>query len=395
MLLFRGSSRMVRLREFEPYYFSDSLEKSISPPFDSISKSLESELKSFPFNITHLTLPDKDSNGTALIGKWIDLGVLKKREEAVMILISQRSLINGMIRERFGVISLVDIYPEDGLLQPHEKTFPGKVSDRVEVLKDTNAQLEPIFLVVNNKQFDQKLNFLSSKLKPWLEFADTDSVKYKIFNIPVDESHAISEILKTDVAIVADGHHRLAATMQMAKSSTKNDKVFWSSIMAYTTNIDSDSLLIDGIHRALKCRIDNEKLNNLRSVCSSVKADSEVPKDENILILSHDGNMILDQEKIKKRGISAISDIHLIQNIVLKEILGLSNEELDDMIYYTHDIKECKRLVDSGESSIVFVMPPWDKEKLFNLIVKIGFLPQKSTYFFPKVCSGIVMNINR
>ena len=386
---------MVRLREFEPYYFCDNVEKSISPPFDSISKSLESELKSFPFNITHLTLPEKESQGTMLIDKWIDSGVLKKREEAGMILISQQSWINGRIRERFGVISLVDIYPEDGLLQPHEKTFAGKVSDRVKVLKDTNAQLEPIFLVVNNKQFDHKLNLLSSKLKPWLEFTDTDSVKYKIFNIPQKDSHTISEILKTDVAIVADGHHRLAATMQMAKSSNKNDKVFWSSIMAYTTNIDSDSLLIKGIHRALKCRIDNEKLNNLRSVCNSVNEDSEVPMDENILILSQEENMIIDQEKIKKRGISAISDIHLIQNVVLKEILGLSDEELDAMIYYTHDIKECKRMIDSGESSIVFVMPPWNKEKLFNLIVKNGFLPQKSTYFFPKVCSGIVMNINR
>ena len=392
---FRGNTRMVALCEFKPYYFRDNIEKCVSPPFDSISGPVESELKSFPFNITHLTLPEGESKGSVLISQWIDLGILKRNEEAGMILIRQQTVIRGSMLDRYGIISLVDINPEDGLVQPHEKTFPSKVSERVKVLKDADAQLEPIFLAVNNELFDQKLRSLSSKLQPWLKFTDTEGVKYEISFIPLNESQDISGILMKDVAIVADGHHRLAASKQIARSSNEVSSAFWSSIMAYTTSMNSDSLLVDGIHRVLKCKIEEDKLAKLKSVCRVLPEDATNLQEEDIIILSQGEKLAIDREKADRRELSAISDIHLLEGSLLRDILGLSEEDLDKMIYYTHDLGECKRLVNSGQASMAFIMPPWKKDRLYSLILDIGYLPQKSTYFFPKVCSGIVMNINR
>ena len=232
---------MVNIRSFKPLYYSGGYERVTSPPFDSINKEEETDLKKCRNNITYLTLPENnDYNGSReKIREWMDSGVLIKAENPCLVIIDQTFNYAGKALRRTGLISLVDIFPDDGSIKPHEKTFPGPVKERVKVLGELRAQPEPIFLAVNNYGLEPLLQEMVNGRKENFSFTDGNGSLNSVYFIDSTENISkITDMLKRDSAMVADGHHRLEASRKLASGSVGIEKSFWSSVMVYITSME-------------------------------------------------------------------------------------------------------------------------------------------------------------
>ncbi len=388
---------MVSLRPFHPVYFTKNHEATVAPPFDSIPANMETVLKENEFNITHLTLPEKNCllDGNKTIYQWLQDGVIRKMDEEVVIVVKQSFTLDGKKLCRTGMISLVDIFPDDGCIKPHERTFPSKVEERKKVLDSIETQLEPIFFVADNDHLEDALTKITDTREPSFRFLDVENVHNSVYFVKGVESRELVELMNTDTVLVADGHHRLEASKMLAKNSAGEIRKFWSSIMAYITSVNSEGLKVRGIHRVIKktINLDNflESINERMQILgTSATSDSE------LIEIYYKGRLFTINLKpppdSNQTFSTYLSPVHMLNQLIFKEILGFSESDIEGAIEYIHSVEEAKRQVDSGEGQIAFLMPSWNKNELFKLVLEEGFLPQKSTYFYPKVCSGIAMN---
>ena len=388
---------MVNIRSFAPLYYSGDYDQATSPPFDSINKDAEKILKKCRNNITYLTLPEnKDYAGSRYkIKEWIDAGILVKPEKPCLVIIDQSFKYAGKTLRRTGLISLVDIFPDDGSIKPHEKTFPGPVRERVKVLGELRAQPEPIFLAVNNYKLEPLLQELVDGRNENFSFTDGNGSLNSVYFIDEnDDINKITNLLKPESAMVADGHHRLEASRKLAGESDGIEKSFWSSVMVYITSMESPGLLVSGIHRIVRTKI--EKDTFLEQAGRYFKIDQNLPGPGNDFIaLFIDRFYYLSplphREVPENMSQSFLSPIHMLNNIIFREILGIDPDKTDSEMEFTHDADYAVQQVKKGGFSAAFIMPEWDREKLFKLVLSEGVLPQKSTYFHPKVYSGIVL----
>jgi len=387
---------MVKISQFRPFLFNTDINDVISPPFDAISQKQEKQLKSRKYNITHLTLPDTASIEKARdsFALWKSEGILKRADDPIIAIIDQSYVRNGRERRLTGLMALVNIFPDDGHVKPHERTFPGPVEERVHIMGLLSAQLEPIYLAVESSRIEEMLRHMISSRDPDLSFTDHAGVGNRIYFI--HDSGCVEKIadeLMDKDAIVADGHHRLAATRKLAQSTTGYARSFWSSIMAYIVPLSSDGLMVAGIHRYVKAGrsfSDIIREDGLEMTVSNIeRPDSDAP------LNVYDGHWYsLEPEDgyCSEHPEDCLSPVHMLNAILLRDTLHFQEQDFRDRIRYTHDTEEAVFQVDEGNADFSVIMPEWDRKRLLSLIESYGILPQKSTYFYPKISSGIALN---
>lgn len=384
---------MVILKPFKPLYYSGNYENVTSPPFDSISRELESQLKLCDFNITYLTLPGNGPEyGKKLMLNWKRSGKIIKADDDSILIIKQKFQFQDGLMIRYGLIGLVAINPDDGSVKPHEQTFPERVSERVSVLQNIDAQLEPIFIAVNEPDLTNTLIHFTEHADPKFSFTDTESVQNCVYLVSDNKVKELMQMLSKCPAMVADGHHRLEASRSISMKELGNKERFWSSVMAYITDINSESLLIGGIHRVLMDDIDTQQMINFVNQFFGATTMPEGEVSNVIELHIKRKSLFFDASSLKGIDYKFISPVHTLNEIVMKRIHQMNHPRSELEIQYVHDPVLARKRVDSGEASVAFIMPPWNRELLFKLVNDRGVLPQKSTYFYPKVASGIAIN---
>ena len=387
---------MVKITQFRPFLFNTDINGVISPPFDAISQKQEKQLKSRKYNITHLTLPDTASIEEAMdtFASWKSQGILKRTDDPIIAIIDQSYVRNGQEKRLTGLMALVNIFPDDGHVKPHERIFPGPVEERVRIMGLLSAQLEPIYLAVESHGIEKLLRSMISSIDPDLNFTDHAGVGNRIYFIHDSGSvEKIANELMDKDAIVADGHHRLAATRKLAQSTAGYARSFWSNIMAYIVPLSSDGLMVAGIHRYVRSGrsfsdIVHEPGMEM-TVSNMEKPDADAP------LNVYDGKWYGLEPKncyCLKHPEDCLSPVHMLNGILFRDTLHFQEQDFRDRIRYTHDVEEAVFQVDEGNADFSVIMPEWDRDKLFSLIESYGVLPQKSTYFYPKISSGIALN---
>lgn len=390
----------AEVRPFRPLKFMENRTASLSPPFDTISKEQEARLKSNPHNITYLTLPDEGGPEGARnkLDQWLGENVLSPEKEDSIIVVEQKFRFEGNEMKRLGIISLVRINPDDGSIKPHEKTFESAVGGRVSIMSRLQSQLEPIFLTVDCHSLEALLSGGISSLEPDIKHTDEEGTEHRVYTIK-DTQHIekIQEVLSHKTFLVADGHHRLEATRRLSKQSNGSNQDFWNYVMAYITPIKEEGLVIAGIHRLVRkdlkldqFREEAGKYFDLRDVEGAINTG-------NMYIYDGEYTELVPKEKEIASAIGRDISETLVHAEILNEILfgavmKLTDEDLEYRVSYLHDLSDAKKQVDNGEAGMVILMPKWDKDEFLRIISDGRSLPQKSTYFFPKVPSGIAIN---
>ncbi len=391
----------MELRPFKAITYKDDLQKLTSPPFDGITPEQEKELKKNPYNITHLTLPEGKEGvlqSKGLISSWLNEGVLNQVDKETLYVLVQEFRLNGEKIDRIGVIGITDTYPDKGVIKPHERTFPGVVMERSTLMRALEAQLEPLFLTVLNNNFERVLKRTISGLPPDRIFEEPFGVRNSVYYITDKEKiKKISETVEKDNAIVADGHHRLKASQTIAGKSKGNERKFWSQSLVYVSSIYDRGLLISGVHRlvnsdyfiganaeiladlfSLRDRTTVDTLDSITIYDGSFK--DLIPRQNSLKSLF--GEKFLREDVV---GSSVVNDL------LFTKILGMTEKDLESSVRYTHDVSVAIRSVDQGKFGFAVLMPTWNKDSFIKQAMSGKVLPQKSTYFYPKIPSGIAL----
>ena len=383
----------MELRGFRPYTFSSNVKNFWSPPFDTISPEEELVLKKHEYNITHITLPQGPGSITdsaRTFKSWAEHGIISRLENDSIILLRQKFTRNGKEKERFGIIALARIYPDDGSIKPHELTFEGPRKNREEVMRGLGLIPEPIFLISSGNVF---LNAMLASYKRAREvqvFNQPEDVENTIFVIEDEKDiKNLSESLKKQVAIVADGHHRLAAIKEIAAT----DHGGWDYAMAYIASSEDPALYISGIHRIVKANITADSfLNSLSRVFNTQEVTAFDPEKGLSIYINGRLYSIAPKEDFLAEHGEYIHDPGLfVKKAILEKIIGMDSRQIETGIIYSHDIDYAISMVNDRRAGMVILMPDWDK-KTFTEVVSAGhLLSQKSTYFYPKPPSGVAI----
>lgn len=390
---------IMNIRTFRPIVFRSDLNNITSPPFDVITRQQEQTLKKSQYNITHITLPESGgfAKSVQTMNKWMEEGVLEKLQHDTLIILCQDFKSGGKELSRIGLMAPVETSPDGNEIFPHEETFEWAVEERKDLMIKTGCQLEPIFLVINGAAFERVLRSAIKSLEPVRTFEEPSGVTNRVYMI--NDLHSQASILNSvsrEKAVVADGHHRLRAAQDIYLDKPAKTKDFWKYSFSYVTSLQQDSLMISGIHRLIS---NDHKFSDYAERIEKYfilekKKSAETHKG----IMVYDGSFYsLEPREESYRAIGESgkyrfpADPALVNRLIFQNIMGLTIDDISRQIMYTQSVPFAIEEVDKGRIGFAFLMPPWDKSTFIFMTDSGRIFPQKSTYFYPKIPSGVAI----
>ena len=408
----------------------------IAPPYDVILDDYREELyKRSEYNIVKLILAkgSKDLSDPSNrydeakmnFDKWLNDEILIKLEKPCILYIVQKyTTEQGRKIERKGFIARnkIEDFSTKKIL-PHEFTMGGPKEDRLNLTKKCEANFSQIFMVYSDpqKQIENAIDFTQ---KPFVDVKDDAGVQNLVYKIDDEKIILLIEkVMQDKTLLIADGHHRYETAMNYRNLQPQNDYADYNYVMSYFTNLDDENLLVFPTHRIITKWIEPyvllenvKKYFNLVDFQFDGKTKKEVKakflqaiEDENekhitmglymknvnkfyLLTLREDVSSILDEFAIP--DVLKKLDLTVLHKVLLTKEFGFTQEQqmAQDGIKYIKQESEAFDLVDLGKAEASFIMA-YPKIKDIKNISEAGFrMPQKSTYFYPKLLSGIVIN---
>lgn len=290
------------------------------------------------------------------------------------------------------------------IIKKHEKTRKAKEDDRYNLTRTLRVNTGPVFLTVKD---GTKLDEIVENKKDedaLFDFVADDGIRHSVWKI--SDPKLLNEIVevfdKIPCAYVADGHHRSASNARCARDLAKenpnhsgDEDYNWFLSVCFPAG-QLKILPYNRVVKDLAGRTSEEFLAELKKVCEVSKTSEKEPKSPTNV------NMYLDGEWYalafgSTDGLDAVEslDVSLLQNRVLSPLLGIGDPRTDERIDFVGGIKgvkELERLVDSGEFKVAFSMYPTTVEQLMAIADAGQIMPPKSTWFEPKLRSGLFVH---
>jgi uncharacterized protein (DUF1015 family) len=392
----------------------------VAPPYDVIDSSQRAELVArSPFNVVAIDLPQGDpdpyESARELFESWQLQGALvREREPALWAHTQDYTGPDGNTLTRRGFFCRVRI--EDygpGRVRPHERTHPGPKEDRLRLTRATRANISPIFSLYSDPQQAawQALEPATAQ-PPWGEVTDADGTRHRIW--PVSDPRAIAAVqqaTRESELLIADGHHRYE-TMQAYAEEVGGDGEHRYMLMCLVA-LEDPGLTVFPTHRLVR-GLDAARREALDEALrrdfdiAEVSADEIAPPPgggplELGYIDSHSQRPLRLRLKDQAVADAALSDrppayrqldTGVLETLLLKGALGLSDEDIAHFngLFYARDTAEALEMVASGEFEAAFVMRPTPVEQVRDVAAAGENMPPKSTYFFPKLLTGLLFN---
>ena len=336
---------MADVRPFRALrYAVPDLARVVAPPYDVISDEERREyLARDPHNIVHLTLPDSEEQAARDLAAWRQSGVLVEDDEPAYWWLSQEYVgPDGVARVRQGFVAALRAQPyEDEVVLPHEKTHAGPKAGRLRLLRATRTHLEPIFLLWDGSVGVDGLG------EP-----DLAANEAKLWRLDAEFGDALTEELRDAQLLIADGHHRYETTLAFGESP-------WLMVVIVPT--DQEGLTIFPTHRVA------------RSANGASGTPIERPGDELPGVVLYRGGgryELLEGDGLDPEVVAAL------------EPQGVT---------YTASREEAEAAVDHGDAEAAFLLRPTRIEDVWAVARAGGVMPQKSTFFYPKLTSGLLL----
>jgi len=334
------------------------LETLVAPPYDVISPEQRDELRArSPHNVVRLTLPDSEDEAARALEEWRRQGVLVEEPPAVWALEQEYVGPDGVARTRFGLVASLKVEPyETGTVLPHERTHRGPKEGRLRLLRATRVQLEPIFLL-----YDGAAPVERPDRAPDLEVEGASLWR-------IDEPSVVRAFDGKQL-LIADGHHRYETAVAFHEEEGTPAS---AQMLVVLVSTDDPGLEIFPTHRVFSAgrRLDGEREPAADPEAALAALDNGRPA---VVEVTRDGAEIV-------RGEPGSLDVQLVDS------LG------HEGIAYTPDAAEAQRLVREGEAAVAYLMRPTRIEDVFAYARRGEVLPQKTTYFFPKLISGLLFH---
>jgi uncharacterized protein (DUF1015 family) len=345
---------MARIRPFRALrYGPGPLEQLVAPPYDVISPSERAEYAARdPRNIVHLTLPDSDEEAARLLAAWREDGTLVEDREPAYWWLEQRYVgPDGVARSREGVVAALQLEPyAERVVLPHERTHAGPKEGRLRLLRATRTQLEPIFLLWDGTIAIDGLG------EPELE-ATESGVTSRLWRLEPEFGDALTEELHDAQLLIADGHHRYETALAFHEEDGTEASA-WMLVVIVPT--DQEGLTIFPTHRVA------ESVNGVRGRPIDAPGE-ELPG----LVLYRDGAY----ELLEGEGL----DPEIVDRLAPRGVT------------YTPSAADAVAAVDRGDAQAAFLLRPTQIDDVWEVARRGDVMPQKSTFFYPKLTSGLLL----
>ncbi|MBR5554762.1 DUF1015 domain-containing protein [bacterium] len=398
----------------------------IAPPYDVISEKYRDELyERSPYNITRLILSSAENpyaDASSSFENWLAHDVLVKCDKPVILYVLQKYNLNGKEVTRKGFIARnkIEDFSTKNIL-PHEFTMSGPKEDRLNLTKACKANFSQIFLVYSDpeKQIENAVDLSGT---PFIDVTDDNGVRNVVYKIEDEKTISlIQNVLSDKTALIADGHHRYETAMNYRNFLGVNTGEA-NYVMSYFTNMDDD-LLIYPTHRIItkwvqpyvllesvkkyfdvkdytftgadKLSVKKQFLIDLEKSAQNKISMGLYMKNVNkfyLLSLRENVDAILDEYEVP--DVLKTLDLTVLHKVIISKELGFTQEEqmAQDGIKYIKVENEAFDMIDLGKAEASFIMA-YPKIEDIKRISEAGYrMPQKSTYFYPKLLSGVVIN---
>jgi uncharacterized protein (DUF1015 family) len=419
ILQFNGGIIMAIVKPFKGLRpKKDLVDKIVSPPYDVLSsEEARKMVEGNPYSFLHIIKPEVDlpeeinlydekvyQKAHDNFYDFIEKGYLFQEDKKTFYVYKQ--IMGKHVQIGFVAVSSVDDY-EKGIIKKHELTREDKEIDRTKHILSLDAQAGPVFLVYNSDtELDNTLLNIS-KNEPEYHFTSEDGVEH-IFWIVRDDS-LIADIekgfLKIPYLYVADGHHRSAAATRVRKSKMdknpnhRGDEEYNFFLTVIFPHNQMNIMAYNRVIKDFNGLNEGEFLNRVGEKFNFEKTDKKEPSDKNIIMmyLNNSWYKLVPEAGIFDNNDPVGSlDVSILQNNIIDPILGIKNVRKDNRIDFVGGIRGIdylQSLVDNGDFAIAFSMFPTSMEDLMKVADANKIMPPKSTWFEPKLRSGIVTHL--
>lgn len=401
------------------------------PPYDIIGGEQRAALiDKNEYNLIRLELPviggSEDltpyREAASTLRGWLKEEILKRDERDGLYIYEMEFSALGSSYKVKGFVSLVKLEPfSKGVILPHEETLSKAKADRFNLMKTTGcnfSQIYSLYMDEDNSVFG--LIDGASKGAPDSEFTDDDNVTHRMWRLTdTDTVNKITEKMADKKLYIADGHHRYETALNYRKYV--NDNLDETGTSDYVTmmlvNMENSGLVVFPTHRIVrdlpefdynavceKCKEYFEITPYLNREKGEIGLEEAYKNGEKAFVLfTGDNNYTL----LKLRDISVMDnllpggckalrqlDVSILHTLVLERIFGIDKENMANQINltYTRSADEALAAVDGKRANCCFLLNPTRVEEIREVAAAGDKMPQKSTYFYPKLTTGLVMN---
>ena len=383
---------MPIVEPFKGIFFKEKkIDELVCPPYDVIDSDYKSQLLSKDeFNIVRIVLPEGDNdqkyeNAKNILSTWILQKKLIFDEDCSFYAYSCKYSIDEIEKTLFGFLGALKLEELGGSIKPHEKTLKGPKIDRFKLITSTNAMFCPIMMIYDNVQLS---NFIKNSVKKSLFEVNFENKLHKVYKInDISVIDYIKQSIKNQTLVIADGHHRYETCLSIKEHYKQIGSKIPGSDYALVFFVDKkDELSLMPIHRLIK-NIDIDKFKQ------KLYKFFEIGDNYNYDIVMYDGEFTyLKFINKDTEGLIEKLDAKRFEDVVFKGMLNLSDADIasNEISGYAHSKEEVVKSVDKKEAVLGFLLKPVTYETLFEITSHNLTFPQKSTYFYPKIPSGLV-----
>ncbi|MFA5055220.1 MAG: DUF1015 domain-containing protein [Dehalococcoidia bacterium] len=411
----------------------------ITPPYDVISSAEQLRYYDLnPYNVIRLDYGideakdtpknNKYTRAAGYVKQWLDEGILTREERPALYLIKHRFTHNDCDYSRLSLMARVKL--EDlttGCVRPHEKTMSKPREDRMKLLKACAVNFSPVMVLFRYKPGGFEELFADVIKRPAPHAKDKDGVEFAMWAITDNATiPKVSKLLADKMLYIADGHHRYETALNYSrdrKAASPSDSYDapYNYVMMTITPAEDPNLLMLPTHRIIK-GLKQSALDSLKDkIAEYFDSETLPPHSKATESLKHwidalqknrntsFGLYGLDGEKLcvlhAKKGVDlkvdgeagddAVSglDVTILHRLILRRILKIDSPKLEEeCLEYTRDGIEAIKSVNKGGHQLAFFLNPTPIADMLAVADAKLRMPQKSTYFYPKTPTGLVMN---
>jgi uncharacterized protein (DUF1015 family) len=412
----------LRTLRYEPRAVG-SLEAVAAPPYDVIDDQMRSELCArSPFNVVEIDLPRADNgddpylHAQTTLEAWQQQGILvREREPAIWVLTQDYTGPDGNSYTRHGFFARVRV--EDygaGRIRPHERTHPGPKEDRLRLTRATRANLSPIFSLYPDPEGAawEALEPLTAD-EPFATVTDSDGTVNRLWRVTdLDAISSVQAALEARELLIADGHHRYETARVYAQEIGGEGE--HNYVLMFLCSLSDSGLTIFPTHRLLSNLADDAKRTALRRTIETDfdvqqidASDLQPPHDAQGIVFGYlDGfhrqplRLALKDQSIADRALPDKPepyrklDTAVLEALVLEGALGMTEDDISHQhgLGYAKDFADARDAVESGRYQAAFFMRGTPVEQVREVAETGESMPPKSTYFYPKIPTGLVFN---
>lgn len=365
---------------------------------DSFLRVTRSEIE-FPADADPYS-DDVYQHGAAKLREMIDNGVLVREDQPAYMI--YRQVMGDHIQ--YGIVGAASCREyEVGIIKKHELTRPDKEDDRTRHINILGAQTGAVFLTYPAQPIIDEIVTEQTKRNPDIDFTSEDGISHTAWMIrdEVVLDGIQSNFAKVPALYVADGHHRSAAALRVAKERNAGDND--PAGVFLTVNFPDNQVQILGYNRAIRdlngLAADDllKKIREVAEVAEAPAGNQPRRKSEVTMYLDGKWHLLTWKPEVATRGDAVAQlDVSVLQDNVLSPALAIGDPRTDKRISFIGGIRgtrELEKLVNSGDYAVAFALYPTSIRDLMEIADKGGLMPPKSTWFEPKLRDAMAVHL--